>query len=253
MSEKSEITLDTSGATSSTETTETPATETLYAGKYKSVDELVKGYEELQAKASTVSTEAADITETSTDKTIPEGSETTEEGAQEVVKNAGLDWEALNGEYAEKGALAEETYKKLADSGIPKEAVDTYIRGKQAEADAYDKAVFGTAGGEEDYRSLVEWAKTGYTKEEKEVFNEAIVSGNPHLAKMAVEGLAARRAQITGTRPGKSLTGRTSAPAGVQPFKSQHELTTAMNTAEYRKDPAFRELVRQRIAVSEVL
>lgn len=252
MSEKSEITLDTSGATSGTETTETTtSTETLYAGEYKSVEELVAGYEALKAK--TTSTETTETTETTTAKTIPEGTETTEEGAKEVVKGAGLDWDALNGEYAEKGALTEETYKALAEKGIPKEAVDTYIRGKQAEADAYDAAVFGTAGGEDDYRALVEWAKTGYTQEEKDVFNTAIMSGNPHLAKMAVEGLAARRAQVTGTRPGKSLTGRTAAPAGVQPFKSQHELTKAMNTAEYKRDPAFRELVRQRIAVSDVL
>lgn len=252
MSEKSEIALDTSGTTATTEATETTATETLYAGQFKSVEELTQAYEELHAKTS-ASTETTETTETTTAKTIPEGTETTDEGAQAAVTDAGLDWNALNGEYAEKGALSEDTYKKLADSGIPKDAVDTYIRGKQAEADAYDAAVFGSAGGEEDYRALIEWAKTGYTKEEIAVFNEAIVSGNPHLAKMAVEGLAARRAQTSGTRPGKSLTGRNTAPVGVQPFKSQHEMTTAMNTPEYRKDPAFRELVRQRIAASDVL
>nr|WP_255483645.1 hypothetical protein [Rhodanobacter sp. A1T4] len=170
--------------------------------------------------------------------------------AQKVVEGAGLDWDALNAEYAKDGKLSEETYAKLAKSSIPRNAVDTYIQGKQAQADAYDTAVYGTAGGQEAYGSLVSWAKSALSDSEKVAFNDAVTSGDAARAKMAVEALTARHAKTHGTPPQNLLNGKKAA-TGVEPFKSQAEVTAAMNSRAYKTDPAFRATVVERLALSE--
>ena len=131
-----------------------PTEEVTYGG-FKTVEELVAAHAELTAKQTTptktaeeiAADEAAALAANEGDKPaleIPAG----DGDAQKVVEGAGLDWDALNAEYAKDGKLSEETYAKLAKSSIPRNAVDTYIQGKQAQADAYDTAVYGTAGGQ---------------------------------------------------------------------------------------------------------
>jgi len=233
-----------------------PTSEVTYGG-FKTVEELVTAHAELTAKQTTptktaeeiAADEAAALETTEGDKPtleIPAG----DDEAQKVVEGAGLDWDALNAEYAKDGKLSEETYEKLAKSSIPRDAVDTYIQGKQAQADAYDAAVYGTAGGAEAYGSLVSWAKSALSESEKVAFNDSVTSGDPARAKLAVEALTARHAKTHGTPPQNLLNGKKAA-TGVEPFKSQAEVTVAMNSRQYKTDPAFRAAVVERLALSE--
>jgi hypothetical protein len=248
MTEKTEITLDT---TPPVEGSEAPASEVTYGG-YKTVEELVAAHAELTAKqvpaktAEELAAEAAALEGTKTPLEIPEG----DAGAQKVVEGAGLDWAALNTEYAADGKLSEETYASLEKAGLPRSEVDTYIQGKQAQADAYDAAVYGTAGGAESYASLVTWAKSALSEADKVAFNDAVTSGDAAKAKLAVEALSARHAKTHGTPPTNLLNGKKAAN-GVDAFKSQAEVTTAMNSRQYKTDPAFRATVLERLALSE--
>jgi hypothetical protein len=253
MTDKSEIILDSStpATTETTTTTTTESTATTFGG-YATVEELVAAHDALKAQSVTA-TQTAESTETTqASKEIPSGeaATTTDEAtAQKTVTDAGLDWSGLNDEYANAGKLSDETYAALEAKGIPRDAVDTYIRGRQAEADAYDTAVFGAAGGQAEYSSLVNWAANALTQAEKEAFNEAVVSGNAAKASLAVEALAARRARTTGTPPVSLLKGN-AANTGVQPYKSREEMTADFRSARYKSDPAFRELVTQRMRVT---
>lgn len=253
MSEKSEITMSTDHVPSP----EATQTETQFAG-HNSVEELAAAYEALKASTAVPATstteegdEGSEGTQTGTEgaegappsKEIPTDAE---EAAKAQVAEAGLDWDGLNTEWATDGKLSDDTYAALAAKGIPRDAVDTYIAGRQAQADAYDNAVYGTAGGEKEYASLVEWAKTSLTLEEKVAFNDAVTSGDAARAKLAVEALSGRRASKRGTPPSNLMNGR-SAGAGVEPFKSQVEVTEAMRSQRYKKDPAFRAEVTERL------
>lgn len=243
MSEKSEIQMQ---VETPVPEVEAPA-EVTYGG-FKTPEELVAAYEALKTPAKIEGTEVVDppaeVEKPALE--IPAG----DEGAQKVVEGAGLDWAALNTEYAESGKLSEETYASLEKAGLPRVEVDTYIRGKQADADAYDAAVYGTAGGTEAYGSLIEWAKTNLTDAEKIAFNESVTSGNPAKAKLAVEALAGRHAAKRGAPPSSLLNGKKAA-TGVQPFKSQVEVTAAMRSPAYKSDPAFRAEVVERLRLSE--
>jgi len=252
VTEKTEIVLNVEPPVETNATTE----EVTYGG-FKTVEELVAAHAALTATQTTpaktaeeiAADEAAALETTEGDKPtleIPAG----DDEAQKVVEGAGLDWDALNAEYAKDGKLSEETYEKLAKSSIPRDAVDTYIQGKQAQADAYDAAVYGTAGGAEAYGSLVSWAKSALSESEKVAFNDSVTSGDPARAKLAVEALTARHAKTHGTPPQNLLNGKKAA-TGVEPFKSQAEVTVAMNSRQYKTDPAFRAAVVERLALSE--
>lgn len=253
MTDKSEIILDSSTPPATETTTNTTeATATPYGG-YATVEELVAAHDALKAQSAT-NAEAAQTAESPeskpASKEIPSATATTDEvTAQQTVTDAGLDWNGLNDEYANAGKLSDETYATLEAKGIPRDAVDTYIRGRQAEADAYDTAVFGAAGGQAEYSSLINWAANALTQAEKEAFNEAVVSGNAAKASLAVEALAARRARTTGTPPVNLLKG-SAANIGVQPYKSREEMNADFRSAKYKSDPAFRELVTQRMRVT---
>lgn len=254
MTTKSEISMSTDTSTSTeTETTATPASETNQTyGGYASVEELVAAHEALKATSTTTETAEAEAGSTETKPALEVPETPSADTAQETVESKGLDWNALNGEYAEHGKLSDETYASLDKAGIPREAVDTYIRGKQAEADAYDAGVYGAAGGAEEYASLVQWAASALTADEKAAFNQAVTSGNAASAKLAVEALAARKAAVRGTPPSNALKGSAALPAGSKPFRSQAEVTAAMNSKQYKTDPAFRAEVVERLRVSDV-
>ncbi|SKB50655.1 Phage T7 capsid assembly protein [Luteibacter sp. 22Crub2.1] len=223
-------------------------------GGYSSVEELIAAHTALVEKSGT----APAAVETETPATETPNTEAKQEGleipsdkdAKETVASAGLDWDGLNSEYAEHGKLTDETYEKLAKGGIPREAVDTYIRGKQAEVAAYETAVFGTAGSVEDYGSLVAWAKEGYSDTEKKAFNDAVTSGDVARAQLAVEALKARYSAKRGAPPANLLKGGSDA-AGVQPYKSRVEMTNDMRDKRYKTDPAFREQVLNRLRQSQ--
>lgn len=253
MSGQSQINLSTDAAPSG-DTQQTPAgeqnSEVTYGG-YKTVEELVAAHEAL--KSTNESTPAADegkqVETPPVSKEIPAGDDAGEAAAQAAVQNAGLDWTALNSEYAEHGKLSDETYASLEAKGLPRSEVDTYIAGKQAQADAFDNAVYGAAGGATEYTALIEWAKNNLTQDEKVAFNDAVTSGKLATAQLAVEALAGRRAAKRGTPPAGLLNGG-GAAAGVQPFKSQQEVTAAMMSKQYKTDEAYRQQVQDRLRES---
>lgn len=249
MSDKSEIQLSTETPPEGDQGQQ-PATETTYGG-YKTVEELVAAHEALKTAQATPpegnqGDEGGSEGDQKVTKEIPDGDG---DGAQAAVEGAGLDWNALNTEYAENGVLSDETYASLEKAGIPRDAVDTYIRGRQSEADAYDNKVFEAAGGVDEYKALIEWAKNSLTQDEKVAFNEAVSSGNAAKAALAVEALTHRRSKTRGTPPANLLNGRGGA-SGVQPYKSRAEMATDMRNPKYRNDPAFRDTVLARLRES---
>lgn len=249
MSEKSEIALNTDPPEGAEDenTQETPneggsvggnTDERPFAGEFETAEELAEAYKALKAAQN----EKHKEDKKPDSKEIPTG----DESAKETVNKAGLDWDALNSEYAEHGSLSDDTYANLEKAGIPRDAVDTYIRGKTADAAAYDKAVYDLTGGQEGYSGLIEWARDALTDDEKSAFNAAVTSGNTAQATLAVEGLMARRAAKKGTPPSGLLNGSGHA-SGTKPFASQYEVTQAMRDPRYRNDDAYRKQVVERL------
>ena len=213
--------------------------------KFNSPEDLSKAYGELEKQFTQSRQEASSNQETESSEEVPSG----EAEAREAVSDAGLDFDAMQQEFADSGELSDKTYKDLEAKGIPKEMVDAYVDGQMAKAEAYTNEIYGFAGGEEAYQEMSEWASENLSDSEIDAFNDAITSGNESQARLAIDGMASRYRDNGGAEP--SLVGG-KASASVDTYQSWAQVTKDMGTTEYKKDPAFREMVEKKLSRSTI-
>lgn len=223
--------------------------EKLYAGKYKSIEDLEKGYQELQKAFSSKRTPNENTqtpNENTNDLTIPDN-------PQEVLADKGLDFTEFSEEWRTTGTLSEESYEKLTKAGIPKQMVDSYIEGMQLKAQEATNQVFGVVGGQEEYSKLVQWAAANLPPSEIQAYNEAIASENLSQMVLATRGLKASFEEARGKTPqllDGSISGDTS--RGDR-FESMAQVKAAMADTRYQKDPAYRQQVIDKLSRSNVM
>lgn len=204
--------------------------------KFKSAEEMAKAYSELETKLS------------EGDQKPPEDAE---EAAREAVENVGLDFDSMTAEFSENDGLTDETYQKLEDAGIPSYLVDQFIDGQKAVANQMRTEVFAQVGGEQEYSNMIEWAATNLEESAINSFNDAIDSGDPNAAKLAISGLHAQYRMDNGSEP-SLITGQ-AANTSSGAFSSVAELTAAMSDPRYGRDPSYRKAVADKLAKSSVI
>jgi hypothetical protein len=162
-----------------------------------------------------------------------------------------LDLAAFGKEYAENGELSEDSYQVLRKAGLSREAVDSLLEGQVAKATSYQSEGYQLAGGEEQYQAMTQWAAANLSADEIDAFN-ASIQGSRAQMQFAVQGLAARFQQHTGSRP-QLITGAASAAttqAGA--FRSKAEMIAAMSDPRYAVDSYYRKTVEDRLGASDL-
>lgn len=233
----------------------------LFADKYKSVEDLEKGYRELQKAFSSKATVVPPVTNPppSADPptnplTIPAPDPNAPPSADldDPLANTGLDISVFNTEWQEKGALSVESYEKLAKAGIPQQMVDAYIEGQQVIAERLTTRVFDTAGGQEEYKSLMAWASTGVSAEEIATYNSLIEARDINQILLATKGLKATMEESRGKAPQLLNADGSGSPGNTDSFTSKSQLTAAMSDPRYAKDPSYREAVINKLSRSNI-
>ena len=235
-------------------------TEQLFAGKYKTAEDLEKAYGELQKKLGEKGDEDSEEAGDSEPVESKEDSEETEETSQPSAA-AELITSASN-EFSEKGELTAETIAKFS-SMSSQELVEAYmqVQGQlpqaSQEAEVADistamvNEVKNAAGGETAYNNMVQWAGENLEQSSIEAFDTIINSGSVDAIKLAVSGLKAQYENSNGYE-GTMLTGK--APTNTKDvYRSQAELVAAMSDRRYDNDPAYRQDVIARLERSDNL
>lgn len=200
--------------------------------KFQNAEDLAKAYSELEKKMSS--------------------GETQEQPTQQQVEQAtGLTLDPYYNEYAENGTLSDDSYEKLAASGLNKELVDSYIQGQQALADATVKSIYDAAGGQEKYAALTDWASKNLSEAEQKNFNEIMEKGSIEAATFAIKGLRAQYDAQFGIQP-NLLKGQNTNPDG-EVYRSTAEVIRAINDPKYQTDTAYRKTVEEKIKRSNVM
>lgn len=210
--------------------------------KFKSPEELAKAYAELESKLGKKEPE---------EKPGEAPEEPAQEAAKEELANRGLSFDEFSQEYAQHGALSEDSYKKLEQAGIPKEVVDQFIAGQQAIATRLETEVKSLVGGDEGFQELAAWAAENLSDEELAAYNRAVSSGDIGQAKLAVSGLYHRFQESRPNEP-KLLQGAGGKPS-ADVYESLAQLQEDMSNPKYKTDPAFRAKVQDKLARSEIL
>ncbi len=250
----------------------------LILGKFKTQEDLIASYKELEGKLGTVEEETTEEAETE-DTGIPEGyedyynedgtvdynsvNETYGETLGGIFKEAQIDPYKISAEFHKnKGEIPEDMYQSLLDAGLSKPAVDSYLTGRAKEMGYGEEsdaeipepevqAIRDMVGGDDSYFKMVDWAMENLPRQEILDFNAAC-DGNataPQL-KFMVQGLFTQYQNAMGKEP-RLYSGRQAA-SGPNPFKSGKEVEMAMRDPRYGKDVSYTQSVYDRLDKSDV-
>ena len=216
------------------------AQEQLLAGKYKSAEELEKGYLELQQK---LNTKAEPKAETETEEPEAEADQTILDRVWE---------EATSGKEFSK-ELTEELSNMPAT-----ELANMYLDYRQAnQADPAESRDFseseitelkGIVGGDENYTNMIDWAQKSLNEQEVNMFDQVMQKGDPLAAFFAVRSLAYAYNDAIGY-DGNVVQGKAPKQSNNQ-FRSQAEVIEAMSDPRYENDPAYRKDIMDKLTRS---
>ena len=211
----------------------------LLAGKYKDAAELEKAYMELEGKLGKKEEEPEAVEES-------EESESEEEPSD--VSFLDKLWDEANSEFTD------ETMKEL-NSMNPKDLARMHLeyRNQNQRPQVTEKQVTQlkeVAGGEKEYESMINWAQGAMTKQEIEMYDAVMETGDPLGCFFAVQALKYRYDDASGV-DGKMITGKAPSNQGDQ-YKSQAEVVRAMSDPKYENDPAYRDEVKQKLDRSNI-
>ena len=187
--------------------------------------------------------------------------ESLEGGEQPLLAGKFKDPQALEQAYMElqkKLGEPRDEVQTTEDEGEPAEAEPEAEQQESEEepeetvslSEEQAKYLMDMVGGDKAYQSMIDWAGDNFSKDEVEMYDSVMASGNPEAIFFAVQALQARYADATGS-DGELLTGR-SARTTDDSFKSQAELVAAMADPRYDRDPAYRQELMRRLENSEV-
>lgn len=207
--------------------------EELIGGKFKSNDDLLKAYQELERK---MSQSKPEVTEPKVD-----------EPKQEVTNDAGkkVDISKFHQEAAANGKLSEASYKELESLGFTTKQVDDYIEGQQLLATTFTNKLFEKAGGQEQYNEVVAWGSQNLDKSTVDDYNNAVASGDRNKIMQIAEYAIFKYKEANPSAP-KRLEGTGDAYTGMQPFPSKLEWQQATSNRLYGKDSKYTQMVDNR-------
>ena len=210
--------------------------------KGKTAEEIAKAYVELE-KMKSKETQEQPTKDPETIKNDPQEQPKEETEAEKEVNKLlePKDFKKYEESYLQNGELTEADYKELADRGLSKEIVDTYIEAQKIRGEVYTKTIYETAGGEEAYNQMIEWARENFTEAQAKRFDSDITSGNLEYAKEAIETLKLRMGN-----PPRRIEGQSIGDGGLKPFSNRQEYFNAVRNPAYKTDRKYAELVDNR-------
>ncbi len=223
----------------------------LIGGKFKSQDDLLKAYNELQKKLGQDTPEETDEAPEETE----EAPEEVPEDQPEVIKQTTDYMVELQKTYGDNGELPEEAIEHFSKMD-PKDLIESYLAYssktragtvQQSEINQIKEAV----GGEQAYGDMLEWARDNLSQDEIDDFNAVTGTGNVAAIRFAVDSLGNRWKSNVGYEA-PLVTGKraSSKPAG---YRSHAELARDIADPRYNSDPAFRRDVEDRLSRSQDL
>ena len=213
----------------------------LLAGKYKSAEELERGYLELQKRLSGNKEEVEEAPE----------AEPTEEAEEQDDTEVDL-YDSIMESYR-TGEWDPELVNKV-ESMSPVDVANMFLEKgtpQTIQATPQDvEQIQASIGGTEEYQSMIQWASENLSEQEIGMYDTVMDRGDPLAMFFAVQALNARYQDSVGY-DGEMLTG--SAPRNTSDsFRSQAELVAAMSDPRYDRDPAYRADVADKLERSNI-
>lgn len=169
--------------------------------------------------------------------------------ADAAAQSATIDFDALAHEFAAEGGLTEASYEDLNKKGFTRQMVDTYLEGINATLNK----MYSRVGTKENYQKMLEWGVATLPKADQEAFDKGITGGTEAERNLAIDAMWTRYTKVNGNPPTKRLTPQgNEGHLAYSGFRSTAELVEAQKDPRYAKDPAYRAEVMARLKVSKI-
>jgi hypothetical protein len=214
----------------------------LLAGKYRSAEELERGYLELQKRLSGKQEEEAP------EATTEEPEQVEEETPEEVDLYDSIMESYRTGEWDPElvGKVENMSPVDVANMFLQKQEAVQTPQATSADIEQIQESVGGTS----EYQNMIQWASQNLSEQEVSMYDQVMDRGDPLAMFFAAQALNARYQDSVGY-DGEMLTG--SAPRNTTDgFRSQAELVAAMSDPRYDKDPAYRADVADKLERSNI-
>lgn len=210
----------------------------LLAGKYKSAEDLEKGYLELQKRL---------------------GEKTSQEQQPQQEDEIRQDEEGINlfdhiMESYRTGNWDPEIVQQVENMD-PVDVANLFLANQQQQeipqaSPADIEQIQGSVGGSEEYQAMIQWASQNLSEQEIAMYDAVMDRGDPLAMFFAAQALNSRYQDTVGY-DGQLLTG--SAPkVTADVFRSQAEVVRAMSDPRYEKDPAYRQDIADKLERSNL-
>jgi hypothetical protein len=215
----------------------------LLAGKYKSAEELERGYLELQKRLS--GKEEPEV----------EAEEEPQEEAPTDEEDGGNLYETIMESYR-TGEWDPEVVNTVENMN-PVDVANMFLQNQQTQQQSTPQATASdieqiqqAVGGSDEYQNMIQWAGQNLSEQEVAMYDAVMDRGDPLAMFFAAQALNARYQDAVGY-DGEMLTG--TAPRNTNDaFRSQAELVAAMSDPRYDKDPAYRADVADKLERSNL-
>lgn len=213
----------------------------LLAGKYKSAEELERGYLELQKRLS-----GKEEPELETQDEAPQEEEQPNDEEVDLYDNIMESYQT--------GEWDPEIVNKVENMN-PVDVVNMFLEKGGAyqtpQVTSDDIAqIQESVGGDTEYQNMIQWASQNLSEQEVAMYDAVMDRGDPLAMFFAAQALNARYQDAVGY-DGELLAG--TAPKNVvDAFRSQAELVAAMSDPRYDKDPAYRADVAEKLERSNI-
>jgi hypothetical protein len=214
----------------------------LLAGKYRSAEELERGYLELQKRLSSKEEGEPQAAEPEVEEKAP-------------TEEAGSLYETIMESYR-TGEWDPEVVGKVEGMN-PVDVANMFLENQQAQQQSTPQAteadieqIQQAVGGSDEYQNMIQWAGQNLSEQEIAMYDAVMDRGDPLAMFFAAQALSARYQDAVGY-DGEMLTGN--APRNASDaFRSQAELVAAMDDPRYDKDPAYRADVADKLERSNL-
>lgn len=216
-------------------------------------DKFVKSYKDMRATLTKAQQELAATKKTQTETTTPPADPGT--GSAPVDKLSVPDkpqqpsseeWSRWGQELVSTGNLSPETRQTIKQKfGMPDEVIDGYVSGIVYRQREHANRAAEVVGGQEQLKSIITWAQQTLSDDERTAVNSALAS--PGWQNVLL-GLKTRMLAQNPTNGEPARASGSSQPSpGIVPFANKREMTHAIRDPRYKYDPAYQQMVQQRI------
>lgn len=167
------------------------------------------------------------------------------------LKAKGVDFNQAIKEYNEYGALSSKTMADLAQAGYPSEVIEGFIESRQNLESEFTNAVYNSAGGEQAYNKVIEWAQGNLSNKVLSSFNRAIDNNNLEAVTLMFEGMKAKMIAKQGTR-NPTIMGGGVTTGGYKGFSSKQEVVEAMGDPRYGADPSYTRAIEMKMYYTQL-